>query len=101
MGGAFIGTVPTQEPEPRPAPSENGCYVIYALESSPKYEERAVLVQVECEQVCLAGAEGLRDLGRGAVPSPDPHDLRWMSEQKASLMEIGALGDDGVPVLSG
>jgi hypothetical protein len=30
MGGAFIRAVPRQEPEPRPAQSENGCYVIYA-----------------------------------------------------------------------
>jgi hypothetical protein len=30
MRGAFILAVPRQEPQPRPATSENGRYVIYA-----------------------------------------------------------------------
>jgi hypothetical protein len=34
-------------------------------------------------------------------PRADPYDLRWMSEHKASRMEIGVLGDDDVPVLGG
>jgi hypothetical protein len=33
MKGAFIRAVRSQEAEPRPALTENGCYVIYALRS--------------------------------------------------------------------
>jgi hypothetical protein len=42
-------------------------------------------VLLESEQVGLAGAEDLLDLGRGAVTPPDPHDLRRRSEHEASL----------------
>ncbi len=34
MRGAFIRAVPRQEPQPRPAASENGCYVVYAREGA-------------------------------------------------------------------
>ena len=37
-------------------------------ESSAEREERPVLIQLEGEQVGLAGAENLLDLGRGPFP---------------------------------
>lgn len=41
------------------------------------------------------------DHGRGAVADSNPHHLRRVAKEKATLMKIGIFGHDGEAVLGG